>query len=289
MIATVLAGTADAKTNPAVACAAFKLKSVGSLASALLLCHAKAAQSGAPVDQKCLDVPREKFAAAFAKAEAAARKGGASCPVEGDAAETRSTTDAQVAAIVSALRPASSPSKCAAKKINAVGKHILQQLGTRAKNLIKPDSDKLAVAVEKSGTALATVFSKADAKGSDCQTSQDATALATSAATLVGTEVCDDDNRCTIDSIVGVETCRQTPVACGAFEACDYRTGDCELANCCLMSLGATTCVVPIPINQVPTSQAFCTGVVTAKPTLTLISVGPSCIGWRATGSNDCQ
>lgn len=288
VIAALAATSADAKTDPVVACAAFKLKSAGALAAAQLTCHAKAAAGGATVDQKCLGVPGEKLIAGFAKAEAAARKAGAACASEGDAGETRERIEAEVVAIATALHPTSGSSKCTAKKIAAVGKQIVQRLGGHAKHLLKPDAAKLTDVVTKSIAGLGAVFAKADDKGKDCQTSHDFTPVANLAVTLVGAELCDDGNRCLIDTVVGVDTCMHSAVTCAATKACDFRTGTCEPANCCLMSNGGTSCVVPIPDNQIATSQAFCAGVHTAKPALTVLQFGPSCINWRAAGFTDC-
>src|SRR5262245_39003768 len=80
LAAAVFGGPALAKTDPAVGCAAFKLKRAGATASAELACHAAAAQKGLAVDPECLSGAAEKLATAFAKAEAAAKKAGSACP-----------------------------------------------------------------------------------------------------------------------------------------------------------------------------------------------------------------
>ena len=126
-----------------------------------------------------------------------------------------------------------------------------------------------------------------DDKAKDCQTSKDEPAMATAAEVLVATRVCNDADRCTVDSVSGL-VCQHTPVACSATEACDFRTGSCEDTNCCLMTLREGFCVVAIPVDQIPTAQAFCQSADDAHANLTLLTVGSQCIGWRATGADDC-
>jgi hypothetical protein len=106
-------------------------------------------------------------------------------------------------------------------------------------------------------------------------------------AASVVTQVCDDGNRCTTDGMTGL-ACQHVPVTCPEHSACDFRTGSCSATNCCLMSLGAALCVVEIPIAEIPTSQAYCQAVDAANGNVSLLSVGPQCIGWRATGAGDC-
>jgi hypothetical protein len=54
------------------------------------------------------------------------------------------------------------------------------------------------------------------------------------------------------------------------------------------MSVGGALCVVEIPVAQIPTSPLYCQGVDAAYANLTLLNFGPQCIGWRATGADDC-
>jgi hypothetical protein len=111
--------------------------------------------------------------------------------------------------------------------------------------------------------------------------------MTTAAESLVVTRVCDDADLCTTDGIAGL-VCLHSPITCAEHHACVFRTGACEYTDCCLMRSGATFCVVEIPVAQIPTSQAFCQGVDADNASLALLNVGPSCIGWRATGANDC-
>ena len=283
-----LAGTALAKSDPAVACAALKLKTVGATTSALFGCYAAAAQKGLAADPDCLAAPPAKLAATFAKGEAAAQKMGSKCPFEGDAAATQGEIDPFVVGVVAALRPQVGASKCVAKKLGSVGKYAQKLLGAHAKDLLKTDTGKLVDAVTKAETALAAAFAKLDDKGKDCQTTGDERDLAAATAGLIGAEVCDDADRCTTDTIVAGLPCRHAAVTCPAHQACDFRTGSCAVTDCCLMSQGGTACVVEIPVDQLPNSQAFCQSTDAAHATLTLINFGPQCIGWRAIGADDC-
>ncbi len=283
-----LAGTAVAKTDPAVACAALKWKTAGATTSALLGCHAAAAQKGLAADPDCLAIPPAKLAATFAKGEAAAQKAGSPCPFEGNAAATQGEIDTFVGSVVGVLRLQADASKCVAKKIASVGKHVQKLLGAHAKNLLKTDTVKLVDAAAKAETALAAVFAKLDDKGKDCQTGGDAAGMAAAAASLIGAEVCDDADRCTTDTIAAGSPCQNVAVTCPTNQACDFRSGSCAATNCCLMSQGTTFCVVEIPVDQIPNAATFCQSTDTAHPTVSLISFGSQCIGWRATGADDC-
>lgn len=281
------AGTAFAKKDPAVACAVTKLKSTGAMASAAIACHVLAAQKGLAVDIACIDGASGKLAAAFVKAEAAATKARSACPSVGDAAETQGEVRAFVEGVVGALRPQSGGSKCVAKKLGTVGKHAHKLLGTHAANRVKPDAGKFADKTANAAAALAKIFAKLDEKAKDCQTSGDAAAMIAAATALVATQVCDDHSLCTNDSIAGL-VCQNAPITCPEHQACDFRSGSCAPTDCCLMSVSGALCVVEIPVAQIPTSQAFCQSVDAAKANLTLLNVGPQCIGWRATGASDC-
>jgi hypothetical protein len=253
----------------------------------MLACHALAAQKGLVTDPECLGAASEKLATAFAKAEVVTKKAGSACPAGSDATETQSQIDAFVTNVVGALRMQMAGSKCAAKKLATVGKHAQKVLGAHAGNRLKPDPAKFADKVAKAEAALVNAFAKFDEKGKDCQTKGDEAGMAAAAESLVVTQVCDDADRCTTDGIAGL-VCQHTPITCSDHYACDFRTGSCEYTDCCLMSLGTAFCVVEIPVAQIPTSQAFCQGVDGAHANLTLINFGPQCIGWRATGAQDC-
>ncbi len=282
-----LGSTTFAKTDPVVACAAAKLKSVGGTASASLACHAQAAQKGNAVDPKCLEGAAAKLAAAFAKAEAAATKAGTACPEDGAAPEAAADVDVFVGNVVTSLRPQVIASKCVAKKLASVGKHAQKLLAAHAANLVKVDPGKFDEKMAKAEGALTSLFAKLDAKAKDCQTSGDPQGMVAAADSLAATQACDDVNQCTVDTIDGL-VCQHTPITCSEHYACDFRTGSCAYTDCCLMSSGAGLCVVEIPVGQIPTSKAFCEGADMAQSNLSLLNFGPQCIGWRATGANDC-
>jgi hypothetical protein len=282
-----LAGTTFAKTDPAVACAASKLKTTGATASAILACHAGAAQKGLATDPECVDAASAKLAAAFVKAEEAARKAGSRCPSLDDAAGTQGEVDAFVASVVAALRPQLGGSKCAAKKLASVGKHAQKLLGAHAANRIKADPGKFADKVAAAEAFLTKLFAKLAEKGKDCQTSGDGPDMIAAVESLIVKQICDDTDRCTTDSIAGL-VCQHAPITCSPHHACDFTSGSCAPTDCCLMGVGTAFCVVEIPIAQIPTSQSFCQNVVAGHPSLKLLNFGDDCIGWRATGADDC-
>ena len=283
LAATALAGKAD----PALTCAAVKLKTTGATASAMLGCHAKAALKGLVTDPECLDGAAAKLAAAFEKAEAVVTKAGALCASDAAAAETQGTINTFVANVVTALRLQAGASKCVAKKLGSVGKQAQKVLGTHAANLVKPEAAKSVDKLAKADAVLAAIFAKLDDKAKDCQTTGDEQNMAAAVGSLIVAEICDDTNLCTTDSITGL-LCQHTPVTCSEHYACDLGTGSCEPNDCCLMRVGESLCVVEIPIAQIPTSKAFCESTDAAYDNLTLINYGPNCVGWRATGADDC-
>ncbi len=283
-----LAGTSSGKTDPAVGCGAFELKTAGATASAVLGCHAVAAEKGLAVDPGCVGGAANKLAAAFAKAEAIATKAGGACPAGPDATATQDEIDAFVGDVVQALRPSQGPSKCVAKKLAKVGKYAQVLLGAHAANRIKSDSTKFADKATKAAASLAVAFQKLEDKGKDCATAKDASAMAANVHDLIVAEVCDDADRCTTDDISGL-VCQHAPITCADHYACDFRTGSCAYTDCCLMRLGTGLCVVEIPGAEIPTSQAYCQGVDAAHANLSLINFGPQCIGWRAAGAGNCS
>lgn len=287
LVTLALGGTAFGKTDPVVACTVAKLKATGAAASAIVACHAAAAQKGLTADPECLGAAAAKLAAAFDKAEAAAKKAGSACPTGSDVAETQGEVDAFVTDVVRPLRLQLSASKCVAKKMGSVGKYAQKLLGAHAANRLKADPVKFADKVAKAEAVLTALFAKLDAKAKDCQTSSDEPAMAAAAERLIVTQVCDDNDRCTTDGLAG-QVCQHSAITCSEHYACDFRTGSCEFTDCCLMSSGAAFCVVEVPVGQIPTEQAFCQSADAAHADLTLIGVGSQCIGWRATGADDC-
>lgn len=100
-LAVLLVGAPSGATPDARLCAIRKLKAASRKSAAKVICYQKAITAGAPVDPACLAKADEKFAAAFARAEA---RGG--CLTTDDAASVETTVDACVANLVGAL-PAS--------------------------------------------------------------------------------------------------------------------------------------------------------------------------------------
>lgn len=99
LVAMLSAPVAEAAT-PAQKCAATKLKAATRKTAAELKCHKKALLTGGPVDAACLGKAQEKFAKAFAAAEA---RGG--CASEGDAAQVADSIDVFVDELVAGFEP----------------------------------------------------------------------------------------------------------------------------------------------------------------------------------------
>jgi hypothetical protein len=99
-LAVAAASVAEAGPTPAQKCTGSKLKATGKKAAAKLKCHEKAVKKGVAADPDCLAKAEEKFADAFAKAEA---KGG--CLTTGDAGSVEGLVDTFVDDAVAALDP----------------------------------------------------------------------------------------------------------------------------------------------------------------------------------------
>jgi hypothetical protein len=99
-LAVAAAAVAEAGPTPAQKCTGSKLKATGKKAAAKLKCHEKAVKKGVAADPDCLAKAEEKFADAFAKAEA---KGG--CLTTGDAGSVEGLVDTFVDDAVAALDP----------------------------------------------------------------------------------------------------------------------------------------------------------------------------------------
>lgn len=276
-----------AKVDPAIACGALKLKTVGATASTVLGCHAHAAQKGLVTATACVQSAGTKLVAAFAKAEAAAAKAGKPCPSSGDAHRALEQIDAFVGEIATTLRPRPESSKCAAKKIAAVGKYTQKLLAAHGSNRVKADVAKFADKTGKAEASLVKLFDKLEGAAKDCQTAGDVSKMVAWSEALVVNQVCDDGNLCTDDGISGL-VCSNDTISCPVEQACDFRTGACAPANCCLLSAGGSLCVVEIPGGQIPTSMSFCQSFDAGHTNLTLISFGSNCVGWRAAGAGDC-
>src|SRR5262249_36860393 len=95
-------------------CSGAKLKAAGTEAQGKAKCYRKALLGSATVDEGCLDDAETKFAGAFVRAEAA---GG--CTTTNDAGGVEAEVDDCLDSFVGAI---SGNAKCAATKMNAVGK-----------------------------------------------------------------------------------------------------------------------------------------------------------------------
>ena len=156
LVVTVLAGASLAGPTPAQKCAGAKVKAAGTKVSGKAKCQQKALLTSAPVDGACLAKAEQKFAASYAKAEAA---GG--CAVTGDAATVEVAVDACVAAFLGAI---TGDAKCAAAKMSAVGKKTSAKAKCQQKAFLTGTSvDPLCVASAESKFTAA--IAKADGSG----------------------------------------------------------------------------------------------------------------------------
>jgi len=123
----VLMGGVGHAAGTAASCAATKQKAAGKDAASQLGCYAKATQGGVAVVPDCLQKAKDKFADAFAKAEAA---GG--CLLPGYPAILETMVETVVADVVSGTPPGTFL-KCAAAKQKTAGKRAASRLGCYAK------------------------------------------------------------------------------------------------------------------------------------------------------------
>lgn len=172
-VMVVAHGVATAAPTPARRCAATKLKAAGSVAAALLGCHASAAKRGDAVDGACLAKAHAKLTSAFTRAEA---KGGCA---GGDATAIATRLDDFVAAVATALADGgtSDGRRCAAVKLKVTGKKASGKLACHARavgKLAAVDPSCLA----KAETKFTTAFTGADARYA-CATEGDAATIET--------------------------------------------------------------------------------------------------------------
>jgi len=155
-------------------CRAAKLKAASKAAGGLLGCYAQAAKQAAAVDPLCVGKVRDKFLAAFAKAEA---EGG--CLTSQDAAPIGAQIAALAAAVaddLSATPGDKDANKCASAKLKATGKKAGGLLGCHARAAKKVEAID-PTCLEKVEGKLARAFSDAEARG-ECATTGDAAAIA---------------------------------------------------------------------------------------------------------------
>src|SRR5215510_4711846 len=132
-LATGLAsGSTHAAAKPTAArkCAAAKRKLVGKEASSLARCDAGAVAIGGALDSSCETRATTAFAAAWAKAEKAAR---GACATTNDATRIERQIQTGVADLESTLELAGPRSKCTAAKFKAAGRQAACELRCAAK------------------------------------------------------------------------------------------------------------------------------------------------------------
>lgn len=155
----------------AAKCAAKKLKATAKLATCLLGFEAKNAAKGVPIDPVKLASCSEKFGSEFVKLDG---RGG--CLVTGDDVVIGPKATDVVADLATALNPNAplGQSRCQTTKLKAASKATSCLVALEAKaaekgQFLEPDATKAA----KCRTALATAFTKAEAKDT-CDTTADA-------------------------------------------------------------------------------------------------------------------
>jgi hypothetical protein len=175
-LVVLVATAAHAARDPRVRCESAKLEATATAARRLLICHARAAGSGRPVAATCLDQATFRFTSRFAQIEI----GNHSCPTPGDATAIATLLGNFVDATAAALRPVPGTSSCAARKLAALAKDMLQLGRLYAHDLRTHDDAALADGLGRANAVLADGFAKIEAKG-DCVTTGDAATAASSA------------------------------------------------------------------------------------------------------------
>jgi hypothetical protein len=139
-------------------------------------CHTRAATAGVPADAACLAKAEARFSASFVRADASAV---APCFVTGDAAAIEAKLDAFVDDAVTDVRPSLTPSSCAAKKLQAVGKKTAAKLSchrTAVATAVLGDGVVDSSCLTRAEERFASVFTHAEVRPG-CQTTGDAATL----------------------------------------------------------------------------------------------------------------
>jgi hypothetical protein len=162
-----------AKPTPAQKCTSAKGKAAAKAVAATLVCHARAAGKGTPVDAACVAKAEGTFVSAFGAAEA---RGG--CPTAGDAGAVQAHVDQLVQQAVGTLPGGSTreAGRCAAAKRKAAGKNASATLRCHAKAIVKGTAVDGAC-LGKADGAFARTFVRAEAK-SGCAAVDDADQVA---------------------------------------------------------------------------------------------------------------
>lgn len=174
----VFAEAPQAAVSPASRCEGEKLRVVSRSTFEMLACHARAASSGATVEESCLDGGRTRLVEGFAKA---ASRGG--CASTDDTIPVGDAVDALVQEFASSLDLSVGVDRCAAGKLRAAAKRIATEIlcrrrASRNGGVVEPGC--LAVASEN----LATSFARFESRGV-CNTSSDDPAVETKADEFV--------------------------------------------------------------------------------------------------------
>jgi hypothetical protein len=183
-LVTLIAAPTHAKLTPAQKCAVAKEKATAAKTVAEIKCHRKT-KLAAPADPACLQKAEDKFAKAFAKADAAG-----TCQVTGDGDSIGAKVDVLVNALVDALRPAARATtttpaqKCADTKLQAAGNDTSAQFKCHEQSLSTISQALLALCLADAKSKLDTAFEKAEAPGT-CTTTGDAGTIKDTVDTFV--------------------------------------------------------------------------------------------------------
>ena len=170
IVSILLAATSVPAADPLTQCCAERLRVAGVRERQMLACHARATNGGANVDPACLADAAGDLARDIARIDA--RRG---CPDAGDAASVQSDFDRVVGTIVAALRPATTASACAARKMKVAGRFATSLARAEAQFAPYPPDhlDELNPIANALGARVHTAFAALDARP-DCLTTGDA-------------------------------------------------------------------------------------------------------------------
>src|SRR5262245_57076333 len=166
-------------SDPAVKCCSSKLRAVASREQQLFRCHAEAAARGETVDPACVSAAGDGLGRKFARME-----DGNACGGTGDAPVVRADLERMVSGIADSLRPVSTASGCAAKKLKAAARLASGTLKASAKLAPHP-ADRLAElqpVVAALSQQMAEIFARLEA-GGGCLTTGDAQSVGTAVVT----------------------------------------------------------------------------------------------------------
>jgi hypothetical protein len=169
----LLSGVAHASSDPANVCCAKRLRTTAVRERQLLHCYAVAASRGVAVDPTCVATEGAALARSFRKIES-----GNACPGPGDEDRVQSDLERIATLLANALRPTSTASACASRKLKAAARFAEQLLHAAAKYPPHPQDDIVALLplLNAFDQRLTATFASLDAR-SDCLTHGDAAAI----------------------------------------------------------------------------------------------------------------